>query len=260
MEDNRIASQYYREVGGQPIPTAEQERDLFTRYRTAMDTGNRGVATRLRHQIACGYLKFVVQRAHRRTKNPEIRLELIAEGNIGLMTAIDKFDVALGNRFLTYAAPWIEVFMREHINRSLPVHMPNHKRKDLRRKRAEEDKLIALGQLRDYTEVEPAATSIDNVTVAVPDTVEEEVQQRETNVLAFMESAGLSMRERFVVVHYYGLRGGEGRNFRDLAAQFYLVDGSCLTDDVIRGMLEDATGRLNRYLTSIGLRSVSEAL
>jgi len=256
--DDRIASQYYREVGLLPNQTPERERTTFAAYRAACDSGNKTKATRLRHEIACGYVKFVMQRAHRRTKNRDLRLDLIAEGNIGLMVAIDKFDNTYGTRFLTYAAPWIEVYMREFINKSLPVHMPNHKRKELRRVRAAEDKLIALGILRDYSAFEPTATSIDNVSVAANSDVEDDAQARGVNMLAHIEAAGLSFRERFVVVYHYGLRGGDTKNFRDLAALLYLTDGTCLTSEQVRQIRDAGTSRLTAHLTSLGLESAAE--
>ena len=258
--EDRIASQYYREVGMLPNQTPERERVTFAAYREACDSGNKTKATRLRHEIACGYMKFVMQRAHRRTKNRDLRLDLIAEGNIGLMVAIDKFDITYGTRFLTYAAPWIEVYMREFINKSLPVHMPNHRRKELRRTRAAEDKLIAQGIIREYSAIEPSATSIDNVSVISDDDVESEANLREVNVLAYLEDAGLSLCERFVLVHHYGLRGGDGRNFRDLAALFYVTEGTCSTSEQVRQLRDVAVERLTRYLQSIGLESVADVL
>lgn len=262
MDENydRIASQYYREVGQLPSQTAAREKAQFEQYREARDTGNKTKASRLRHEIACGYVKFVMQRAHRRTKNRDLRLDLIAEGNIGLMVAIDKFDVEREYRFLTYAAQWIEVYMREFINKSLPVHMPNHKRKELRRTRAAEDKLIMQGLLREHTAHEPSATSIDNVSVASPTEAEDEVRVSESDVLGYLAATGLTIRERFVIVHHFGLRGGGPRNFRNVAALAYRVDGSCMTSEQIRQTRDAAMAKLGDHLRSIGIASVTELM
>lgn len=262
MEESydRIASLYYHEVGRLPNQTPTRERELFRDYREACDTGNKAKATRLRHEIACGYVKFVMRRANNRTKNRDLRLELIAEGNIGLMVAIDKFDPNYGTMFLTYAASWIDVYMREFINKALPVHMPNHKRKEQRRQRAAEDKLIARGQLREHTTFEPTATSIDNVHVASESNVEETARIDEADVLGYLEAAGLSFCQRFVIIHHFGLRGGVARNFKALAGLYYRIDGSCVTSEQVRQVRDAAVAQLGEYLKSIGIESVTEVM
>lgn len=250
IHEDRVASNYYQEVGRHPIPTSAEEKALFTAYRDATCPKER---TRIKQKIACGYLKFVVRQAHRKTKDPDLRQELIAEGNIGLMVAIDKFDLARGTRFLTYGASWIDVYMREYINRAPGVHIPNHRRKDLRKQKTNEDKLMALGQLREYTAVEPVVTSFDTSLLPSPDCPETTAQEEELNVLSYLIASGLSCRERFILIHYYGLRGGETQNFRALARLLYLIDGMLLSSECIRQLKEKSLSQLKEYLSCSGV-------
>lgn len=270
--DDRVASAYYREVGRHPNPTPEGERKAFMEYVEAKDGARKRLAKTLPHKskvererleravcadskvttikqrIACGYLKFVVGRAGHKSKNPELVAELIAEGNIGLMVAIDKFDPYRGLRFLTYAAWWIDSYMREYLNKSSGVHVPSHARKKYRKQRADEDKLIAQGKLTDYTVEEPSLASTDPAALASPFDTEEEVKNQEFNPLSYMHAAGLGRRERLILIYYYALRGGEGHTFRDLARVLYQFDGVRLTSERIRQLKEKGVDQLKAHL------------
>jgi RNA polymerase sigma factor (sigma-70 family) len=250
IHEDRIASNYYQEVGRYPIPTMEEERYLFSVYKNADCPKTKA---QVKQKIACGYLKFVIRHAHRKTKDPDLRQELIAEGNIGLMVAIDKFDLERGTRFLTYGASWIDVYMREYINRAPGVHIPNHRRKDLRKQKTNEDKMMALGQIREYTTVEPIVTSFDTSLLPSPDSPETTAQEEELNVLSYLIASGLSCRERFILIHYYGLRGGETQNFRALARLLYLIDGTLLSSECIRQLKEKSLNQIKEYLSSSGV-------
>ena len=60
--------------------------------------------------IALGYRRYGVRLA-----------DLISEGNVGLMTALVKFDPERGTRFVTYAAHWVRAFMLDHVIRSYSI-------------------------------------------------------------------------------------------------------------------------------------------
>jgi len=250
--DDRVASDYYQEVGLYPIPTPDEEKRLFALYRDAPCSKEKA---KIKQRIACGYLKFVIRHAHRKTKDPDLRQELIAEGNIGLMVAIDKFDLARGTRFLTYGASWIDVYMREFINRAPGVHIPNHRRKDLRKQKTNEDKLMALGIISEYTTVEPIVTSYDTSLLPASDSPETSAQEIELNMLSYLAASGLSCRERFILIHYYGLRGGETQNFRALARLLYLIDGTLLSSECIRQLKEKSLNQIKDYLSSEGVEA-----
>ena len=92
----------------QPLLTAEEERELAVRWRDTQDpeAARRLVASHLRLviKIARGYSGYGFPLA-----------ELIAEGNVGLVQALAKFDPERGFRFATYAMWWIKAAIQEHI-------------------------------------------------------------------------------------------------------------------------------------------------
>lgn len=91
-----------------PMLGAEEEKTLIVRWRA------NGDQTALQHLIG-SHLRLVIKiaRQHRGYRLPIG--DLIAEGNIGLMQAANRFDSERGVRFATYAAWWIRATIREHV-------------------------------------------------------------------------------------------------------------------------------------------------
>jgi RNA polymerase sigma-32 factor len=99
---------YLAEVNHYPLLSIEDEKRLTLRYYETqdLDAAQRLVTANLRFvvKIAMDYKSYGVN----------LR-DLIQEGNIGLMTAIKKFDPSKGCRLITYASWWIKSFIQEHI-------------------------------------------------------------------------------------------------------------------------------------------------
>ena len=111
---------YLKEIGRVPLLTAEQEVDLAKR----MSEGDEEAAKKL----AEANLRLVVSIAKRYVGRGMLFLDLIQEGNLGLIKAVEKFDYTKGYKFSTYATWWI----RQAITRAIadqartiriPVHM-----------------------------------------------------------------------------------------------------------------------------------------
>ena len=77
-------------------------------------------------------LRLVYKIASKMCRNPDEFLDLFQEGNIGLMTAVERFDPDMGTRFATYATPWIESKIRFHIGRNTPIRIPATVQNELR--------------------------------------------------------------------------------------------------------------------------------
>ncbi len=112
---------YLREIGSVKLLTIDEERSLARRY-----TDNQDVNAK--RDLIRSNLRLVVSIAKRYNGRGLSFLDLIQEGNIGLMRAVEKFDYTKGFKFSTYATWWI----RQAITRSLadqsrtiriPVHM-----------------------------------------------------------------------------------------------------------------------------------------
>ena len=111
---------YLKEIGKVPLLTAEEEVEIAKR----MSAGDIDA----KHQLAEANLRLVVSIAKRYVGRGMLFLDLIQEGNLGLIKAVEKFDYRKGYKFSTYATWWI----RQAITRAIadqartiriPVHM-----------------------------------------------------------------------------------------------------------------------------------------
>ena len=111
---------YLKEIGKVPLLTADEERELAIR----MSQGDESA----KQKLAEANLRLVVSIAKRYVGRGMLFLDLIQEGNLGLIKAVEKFDYTKGYKFSTYATWWI----RQAITRAIadqartiriPVHM-----------------------------------------------------------------------------------------------------------------------------------------
>ena len=111
---------YLKEIGKGPLLTADEEIELAKR----MEEGD----VDAKHRLCEANLRLVVSIAKRYVGRGMLFLDLIQEGNLGLIKAVDKFDYRKGYKFSTYATWWI----RQAITRAIadqartiriPVHM-----------------------------------------------------------------------------------------------------------------------------------------
>jgi RNA polymerase primary sigma factor len=111
---------YLKEIGKVPLLTPEEEIDLAIR----MSKGDEDA----KHRMTEANLRLVVSIAKRYVGRGMLFLDLIQEGNLGLIKAVEKFDYTKGYKFSTYATWWI----RQAITRAIadqartiriPVHM-----------------------------------------------------------------------------------------------------------------------------------------
>ena len=102
---------YMAEVKRFPLLSRKDEYALALRYR---DTGELDAA----HELVTSNLRFVVKIAHEFSSYGVGLRDLIQEGNLGLMTAVKKYDPRKGTRLITYAVWWIKHFIQELIMKS----------------------------------------------------------------------------------------------------------------------------------------------
>jgi RNA polymerase primary sigma factor len=129
---------YVRQIGGGPLLTREEERDLARRK----DAGDEAAKRRLIESN----LRLVMSITSNYTKAGVPLLDLIQEGNLGLIRAVEKFDYRMGYKLSTYATWWI----RQAVTRALadqgrtirlPVHVAERVRRLLRARRQLAQKL-----------------------------------------------------------------------------------------------------------------------
>ena len=104
-------SHYFTQINRYPILSPEAEFALAVRYKEREDT-------EVAHQLITANLRFVVKVALEYRGYGLKLLDVIQEGNIGLMVALKKFDPHKGFRFISYAIWWIRAYIQNFIIRS----------------------------------------------------------------------------------------------------------------------------------------------
>jgi len=138
---------YLSEIGVSPLLTADEEKK-FSRLAQGGDEA-------ARHRMIESNLRLVVKIARRYINRGLPLLDLIEEGNLGLIHAVEKFDPERGFRFSTYATWWIrQTIERAIMNQSGSVRLPIHVIKDIN------TCLRAARSIRQQQEREPTTADI----------------------------------------------------------------------------------------------------
>jgi RNA polymerase primary sigma factor len=139
---------YLEQIKHTPLLSAEEEKQLARRIQHHSDP----IA---RQQMIQANLLLVVKIAKEYSTAGMTLGDLVAEGNLGLMRAVEEFDPDAGVRFSTYAAWWIKQSIKKAlINAGQPIHIPAYLAKLLARFRRSEHELEAqLGRTPTFEEV-----------------------------------------------------------------------------------------------------------
>ena len=235
---------YLKEIGNVPLLTSDQEVDLAMR----VEAGD----TEAKRALTEANLRLVVSIAKKYVGRGMPFLDLIQEGNMGLMKAVDKFDYTKGYKFSTYATWWI----RQAITRGIadtgrtirvPVHMVETINKTLRMTRQllqelgreptpEEvaDRLgVPAARVREVLKISRDPVSLDTPIGEEDDSHLGDFIEDDT-ALSPADSATFSMlreelanalesltdRERQVVKLRFGLEDGRARTLEEVGKEF----------------------------------------
>lgn len=235
---------YLKEIGKVPLLTADEEIELAKR----MELGDKEA----KNKLAEANLRLVVSIAKRYVGRGMLFLDLIQEGNLGLMKAVEKFDYRKGYKFSTYATWWI----RQAITRAIadqartiriPVHMVETINKLIRISRTllqtlgrepspeeiAEEMEIPVERVREILKI-----SQEPVSLETPIGEEEDSHLgdfiEDSNVPVPAEAAAqtllkeqiddvldtLNERERKVLILRFGLEDGRNRTLEEVGKEF----------------------------------------
>ena len=235
---------YLNSIGRVELLTAAQEVELSKRIeRGDMDAKQHMVEANLRLvvSIAKGYLGRGLS-----------FLDLIQEGSLGLIRAVEKFDYRRGYKFSTYATWWIrQAVTRAIADKSRTIRVPVHMVERLNKVRQAERQLVqrlgreatvhevaaevemTVGEVRDIQRLNQAPVSLDKpvgdgedseIGDFIPDESTEEPFERATEALQHEDVAkaleALPERERRVIELRYGLTGQEPATLEEVGRAF----------------------------------------
>jgi RNA polymerase primary sigma factor len=123
-DDENVLSIYLKEINKIPLLTREEE----NHYATLAEQGDEMA----KHRLVQANLRFVVNVA-KKYQNQGLPLsDLISEGNIGLMNAIERFDVSKGYHFISYAVWWIrQAILKAICEKSRMIRLPLNRANEL---------------------------------------------------------------------------------------------------------------------------------
>jgi RNA polymerase primary sigma factor len=295
---------YLNEIGRYPLLTAQQEVELALQMEHGRRAEERLAVEEdlseedrafLVHEVAIGAtahqklvqsnLRLVVALARKYVGRGMALLDLIQEGNVGLMRAVDRFDYRRGFKFSTYATWWI----RQAISRAIadqgrtirmPVHVLDSVNK-LTRARREMAQVMGraptLDELAKELDLEPERVAElgriaqDTVSLETPvgededgtlgDLVEDAESVRPADVATFTSLQdslaqaleGLNERERQVLIMRFGLADGKLRTLEEVGAHFKV------TRERIRQLETKALAKLRHPDKSVKLEGFLES-
>ena len=254
---------YFAQIGDYPVLEQEKERELIA----LAQSGNKEAYD----ELVKSNLRLVVSIAKRYYKNTTMSLlDLIQEGNIGLMNAIPKFELSQGTRFSTYATQWI----RQSISRSVSEHsatvrIPSHKQKMLKmikayihQYKAENEKDPTIQEIAEMLNIDkndildlmpyinqmfsldsaledendsPLSSMIADLTTPSP---EAEVLKKDDAKIIMSVLNTLTPKEKEVIVLRFGLEGNTVHTLEEVGEHFHV------TKERIRQIEETALHKL----------------
>lgn len=141
-----ITSLYLKDVRRYPLLNTEEERELIKQFKHGKTEKEREDA---KNKLIQSNLRFVISVA-RKLGDRENFHDLVSEGNIGLMKALDRFDLSCKCKLTTYAVSWIMVQMQEYQMRKQKIVIPKNISKLTRYVKHAIDELYAENERKPY--------------------------------------------------------------------------------------------------------------
>ncbi|MEW5889376.1 MAG: RNA polymerase sigma factor RpoS [Pseudomonadota bacterium] len=268
---NDVTQLYLNEIGANPLLTAEEELALSRRAKLGDEDA--------RQKMIEHNLRLVVNIAKHYLNRGIPLLDLVEEGNLGLIHALEKFDPERGFRFSTYATWWIrQNIERAIMNQSRTIRLPVHVVKELnsvlramrhleassaRETTAEEiaqllDKpveevrqVLALNEhvasLDAPLEIDPNLSIGESLADEQAESPEVQIHHAEVENLVNEWIGLLNEKQRQVIEFRYGINGCETATLEELAARLGL------TRERVRQIQLEALAQLRRILKRRGV-------
>jgi RNA polymerase primary sigma factor len=263
--------QYLEDIRSIPMLSREDEVSLATRSRQGDESA--------RARLVQSNLRFVISIAKRYQHRGLSLVDLVAEGNVGLVKAVDRFDETLGFKFISYAVWWIKQAIIQAISRQArPMRLPSARANLLYKIEKANGKLeqeqgrsvdwidladevdSSENDVRDMLLLQPRVSSLDGGNgdddvrlleiVSDDDAASPHETLESQNCCAEIVSAlkALDERERVIVEKFFGLADGQRHTLEQIGKDFRL------TRERIRQIKDRALRKLRHFSRSAALR------
>ena len=245
--DENILSMYLKEINKIPLLTRDQENDYAVRAATGEKFAQ--------DMLVKSNLRFVVNVAKKYQNQGMPLSDLISEGNIGLMNAIEKYDVTKGYHFISYAVWWIrQAILKAICEKSRMIRLPLNRANELvqiEKARKSFEGSSEDTEIRDvaaYLNMDPEhvadiiAVSRDLVSLDSPvynernastvgDFIENESYQSPENYATELNLkddlnevlSTLSIKERQVIEYRFGINGRRPMSLKEIGDRMHLT-------------------------------------
>lgn len=272
--DDEVLGMYLKEINKIPLLSREEENELAVKAKN----GDKAA----KNKIVNANLRFVVNVAKKYQNHGLDLSDLISEGNIGLMTAIEKFEVEKGYHFISYAVWWIRQSILKAVgekgrairlpaNRSNELVQIEHARKAVHGKKSEQQEFEAVASMlnmssehvreminigREMVSLDAEITGKNDSGVSVADFQEDTIHKRpEEKIIekAMAEDIDrvvetLRPNEARVIRMRYGLNGAKPMSLKEVG------EHCSLTKERIRQIEKAAIVRLQNPLRAKRLK------
>jgi len=254
--------QYIKDIRKIPVISHEKQEEIFVLLKDKNTTKTE--KEKLYNELVVGNLRFVISVAKMYQNQGMDIMDLISEGNIGLMKAAERFDPSSGFKFISYAVWWIKQSMMASLNDNartirIPSNLVQEAQKRKKEEISEEDQFYIQKEDQPvatelpyciglYNEInEDGDTLIDMIPNKNADNPEafinspEEIKKKVNLMLGVLDD-----REKIIIERYYGLTGVES-NLEDLGEEFGCTKERIrqLRDKAIKKLRNESFGLLN---------------
>ena len=247
--DDNVLTLYLKDINKIPLLTREEENDLAVKAARGDE--------KAKHKIVNANLRFVVNVAKKYQNRGLDLTDLISEGNIGLLTAIERFDVTKGYHFISYAVWWIrQAILKAICEKSRPIRLPLNRanelvqiekaRKTLTGNKSEEEEIAEVAGMlnmdsahvreiirisRDMVSLDSALRPADADSATIGEFLEDDQYENPEQSAINMTMRedidsvldSLSEKEADVLRYRYGLNGSSSMSLKEVGDVFNLT-------------------------------------
>lgn len=229
-------NQYIKDIRKIPVITHERQEEIFILLKNKKISKEE--KKKLYDELVVGNLRFVISVAKAYQNQGMDLLDIVSEGNIGLMKAAERFDPSSGFKFISYAVWWVKQSMLASLNENartirIPSNLVQEIQKQKKTEISPEDNFHTVQSDDDssvanlpycvglYSHINDEGDQlidlIPNKNADNPEDIfntPEEIKRKVNSMLSILDD-----REKVIIERYYGLSGIES-NLDDLGEQF----------------------------------------